>query len=374
LQIAYPIRVDALRKSGGDLLLMQRYIQQCGEAFARRGLPFRGEILAELEPDLSGFDVVHLTNLDRPFDLYLQFLAAKRAGKRIVLTPLHHSYDEIGLYEKKGRGGLIGLVSGLLGFYRLEALRILLKSRTYPALRKALVVTLRKGIRAAQIEVLKGSDSVLVAANKEWADIEREICPLARERVVHLRNGFEMPDTEPVASSERDITICVAGRIEARKNQITILRAMESVGLSAVFIGNENPNHKGYCNAFRRMIENSRSTLIEGMPLQELYKMLARSRVHVAASWFEVSSLLDVEAYVLGCRTVASRNGGTRELLGDDAYYVDPSSMTSIATQIQAALDSSLKGVSNSLDFKSGALETWEQIAETLSSVYLGES
>ena len=249
--------------------------------------------------------------------------------------------------------------------------RILLKSRKYPELPSALIETLMKGIRASQSEVLNGVDAILVAAEKELADIEREVCPLPHDRVVLMQNGFDLPRSDSLPSAaERDIDICVMARIEARKNQISILRALESLGLGAVFVGQDNPNHKRYCKRFKRMIAASRSTLLDGVPLAEVGAMLRRSRVHVAASWFEVSSLLDVEAYVQGCRVVASKCGGTPELLGDDAYYVDPASWRSIAQQIQMALESSRTGVVNSRDLSAGILDTWEQIGERLLGIY----
>jgi glycosyltransferase involved in cell wall biosynthesis len=371
MRVAYPMRVDALDKPGGDVVLMRTYIQQCATLSAQRGIPFEGVLLTDLEPDLSSFDVVHLTNLDRPVDLYQQFKAAQRAGKRMVLTPLHHSYEEIGRYEKLGRGGAIGLFSGVLGFNQLEALRIVVKSRRYPRLLSALTKMLQKGVRAAQREILLGVDLVLVAAGKELADIEREFCQLPRERVVRVRNGFAMPQVGlSLATAERDIDICVMGRIEARKNQISILKAIESLGLSAVFVGNENPNHKSYCKRFREKIAHSKSELLDGVPHEEAGRILARSRVHVAASWFEVSSLLDIESYVLGCRVVASECGGTRELLGDDAYYVDPASWRSIARQISLALESSRQGVINSADLTGSAWETWDKIGERMLAIY----
>jgi glycosyltransferase involved in cell wall biosynthesis len=366
------MRVDALDKPGGDVVLMRTYMQHCSEVSVRRGRSFEGVLLTDLDPDLSNFDVVHLSNLDRPVDLYRQFLAARRAGKRIVLTPLHHSYEDIGRYEHLGRGGAIGLVSGALGFHRLEALRIGIKSQKYPGLRGALARTIRKGMRAAQREVLLGVDAILVAADKELADIEREICPLAGKRVLWMRNGFEMPSLRPLPARMRDIDICVIARIEARKNQISILKALESLGIGALFVGSDNPNHKGYCRRFKRMIKVSKSRLIESVSLEEVGRLLVRSRVHVAASWFEVSSLLDIQAYVLGCRAVASECGGTRELLGGDAYYVDPSSWRSIADRVSAALESSRQGVTNSLDLGAGVLETWSRIGERLMAIYEG--
>ena len=257
MRVAYAMRVDALDKPGGDVEQMRTYIRVCESIARERGFAFQGEILTALDPDLSRFDVVHLTNLDRPVDLYAQFLAARRAARPIVFTPLHHSYREIERYERNGRGGLAGTVSGLLGFYGLESARMLLRSRRYPQLRAALWKALRKGLRNTQCEVLAGCDRVLVLSDKEAADIAKEIAAIEPERVLKLRNGFQMAAAK---AAERDLEITVIARLESRKNQIAILNALEALGLKATFIGPPNPNHQRYCDLFRVRIATSSST------------------------------------------------------------------------------------------------------------------
>ncbi len=367
MRVAYPMRVDALDKPGGDVEQIRTYMRMCKSIARLRGYVFEGEILTELDPDLSGFDVVHLTNLDRPVDLYSQFLAVQRAARPVVLTPLHHSYREIERYERNGRGGLVGTVSGRLGFYRLEAARILVKSRRYPQLRGALWKALRKGIRKAQMEVLEGCDRVLVLSDKENADIAIEITSIAPSRVVKLRNGFQPAVADAV---QRDLEITVIARLESRKNQIAILEALEILGLKATFIGPPNPNHRRYCELFRAKIASSLSTYIPGVPAQDVASILARSRVHVAAGWFEVASLVDLEAYAQGCRVVASLCGGTREVLGDDAYYVDPGSSTDLADKIAAAVRSARAGEQNPMNGFLQASPTWEATCAALLDLY----
>lgn len=370
MRVAYPMRVDALDKPGGDVEHMRTYIRYCQQVAQQKGMEFEGKILTELHPDLSEFDVVHLTNTDRPVDLYMQFLAAKHAGRPTVITPIHHSYREIERYERFGRGGLIGIFSRWMGFNRLEVFRILIKSRKYPELRHALRKTLGIGIQAAQAEVLRGCCFVLVISDKEAADIRSEIVELPADRIVKMHHGFQTPDTPPISLKDRDIDIAVVARIEARKNQLAILDAVESLGLKAVFVGPPNPNHKRYARLLRKRIAESQSTYIPGVPAHEVASILARARVHVAASWFEVSSLVDIDAYVLGCRVVASQCGGTRELLGDDAYYVDPGSGTAIAEKIAEAVESAQWGTGNQIQQLRDRLEAWEEVAARLLALY----
>lgn len=368
MKVAYLMRVDALDKSGGDVEHMRNYIRGCEQVAAEQGLAFQGEILTDLYPELSGFDVVHLTNLDRPVELYAQFQAAKAADKPIVITPLHHSYREIENYERAGRGGVIGLVSGVLGFHLLESARMLVRSRRYPQLRRPLWEILRRGLRKAQAEVLLGCDRVLVIADKEATDIQVDIAALPSERVFKLNNGFQPLE---LTSQPRDIEIAVVARVEARKNQIAILEAVEKLGLKATFVGPPNPNHRSYCEEFRRRIASSASTYIPGVPPHEVAAILARSKVHVAASWFEVASLVDVDAYVHGARVVASLCGGTREVIGADAFYVDPASPSDISAKIAQAVASVRAGEQNDVETFLQRVPGWEEVCARLLALYV---
>jgi hypothetical protein len=64
------MRVDALDKPGGDLQQIRSYIR-AGMRIDEPGVaPFAGEVITDLGADFGGYDVVHLTNLDRPVDTF----------------------------------------------------------------------------------------------------------------------------------------------------------------------------------------------------------------------------------------------------------------------------------------------------------------
>ena len=119
MRIAYPMRVDALRKAGGDVLQVRRYIEEGARAGDDGGPLFTGELMCDMRAGFKGFDLVHLTNLDRPADTWKAMRIAQGEGKPIVLSTIHHSYEEIERFERLGRGGVVGVISGRLGFYGL---------------------------------------------------------------------------------------------------------------------------------------------------------------------------------------------------------------------------------------------------------------
>jgi glycosyltransferase involved in cell wall biosynthesis len=226
------------------------------------------------------------------------------------------------------------------------------------------------GIHDAQLRVLDGVDRILLLTQKEGDDIIKDFGPIRPKKPVYLRNGSDAMPRSPADPSTRDLDICVVGRIEARKNQIAILEAVNQLGLSAVFVGRENPYHKAYCNEFKRRIANSCSAYISGLPHEEILHLMERAKVHVSASWFEVASLVDIEAYLAGCRIVASECGGTRELCGIDAHYVDPSSARSIEMAIRAAYEAATDGLLREGRRQSRAVESWQEVAASLSEIY----
>ena len=125
MRIAYPMRVDALRKAGGDVLQVRRYIEEGARAGDDGGPLFTGELMCDMRAGFKGFDLVHLTNLDRPADTWKATRIAQGEGKPIVLSTIHHSYEEIeraaGLLrtrasawagEERARSGTVGAGSG----------------------------------------------------------------------------------------------------------------------------------------------------------------------------------------------------------------------------------------------------------------------
>ena len=366
MKIAYPMRVDAVSKPGGDLLQIKHYIASGGSDTIAEDLRFEGTVLTDPRADLSEFDLIHLTNLDRPVELHHFFRAAERLRLPTVLSSIHHSYVEISDYEKRGRGGLVGKISGSLSFQGMEGLRSSVRSLRHPALVKITFENLRSGIRHGQCQVLEGVNQVLVLTDKERTDILQDFHPVNVRRFSTLRNGCELTKPAQQGSCPRDIPVCVVGRIEARKNQIAILKALEALDLKGVFVGNENPNHRAYCDLFKSRIKRSRSSFLGGKSQSEVRDLMLRSAVHVSASWFEVSSLVDLEAYVAGCQIVSSSCGGTREVLEDQANYIDPGSQTSIISGISKALDRAERPPT-ATPIK---MKNWDEITSSLSRIY----
>jgi glycosyltransferase involved in cell wall biosynthesis len=369
MRVAYPMRVDVFDKPGGDLSQIQQYIRAGADATPETS--FTGEVVHRLDADLAAFDVIHLTNIDRPVETDHFFRAAKETGKPVVLSPIHHSYREIARFEQQGRGGIIGALLGKFDFRQLEQLRAVVRCRRYKDLLRPTARVLTRGIGKCQAEILEGVDHVLVLTDKERRDIGTDFADAKRINFIHLKNGFQIaPMNDAVFSQPRDIDVCVVARVEARKNQIMILDALEKLSLGATFIGHENPNHKRFCQQFRENIAASRSTYAGGMTQAETALVMRRAKVHVSASWFEVSSLVDIESYFAGCQVVSSACGGTNELLGDLAQYVNPGSPESIQNGISQAMQRYAERGVEVASLSEDIIPSWQRVGADLSAVY----
>ena len=371
MKVAYCMRVDVFDKPGGDSFQIQEYIRAGREPGPDGKAMFEGQIIADMAADLTGFDIIHLTNIDRPMEAYNYFWRARAAGKPVVMSSIHHSFSEINRYEREGRGGIIGLISGALGFEKLECMRSLVRSIAYPQLLLPTAKLAFRGVLKSQVAIIEGTDRIFVLTNKEQEDIVVDFGVVPDGRFQLLRNGLRSSEfsSRSGEDSPRIWDVCVVARIEARKNQIAILNALNKLQLKAAFVGGDNKNHKRFCDEFKKLIATSQSEYLGKIPYEQVSSLMRSARIHVSASWFEVSSLVDLEAFLCDCFVVSSACGGTREVLGESAVYVDPSSEGSIVSGIASAVERAKAGP-GTLRPPDDSFSTWDEIGIKLSGHY----
>ena len=136
----------------------------------------------------------------------------------------------------------------------------------------------------------------------------------------------------------RDFVLC-AGRIEPRKNQLGLLRAMRGTDVPIAVLGDVVAGHESYLAACRRVagpevrfigrIEHDDPVLADAY---------AGCGCLALASWFETPGLVALEAAISGVPLVLPTGGCAREYFGDDAQYVKPGDRRGIRRAILAAL------------------------------------
>ena len=167
------------------------------------------------------------------------------------------------------------------------------------------------------------------------------------------------------AQRDEHLILCVA-RIEGRKNQLNLIRALFNTSYRLILIGAGAP--------IKRIIMNNADKpplrifeFIDFLEQESLLDYYRKARVHVLPSWFETTGLSSLEAAAMGCNIVITRKGRYHEYFKDFAYYCDPESPDSIFQAIeQAASDSIRPGLAGLVRKQ----YIWEEAAKKTQEAY----
>lgn len=320
MKIAFLTRVDAFDKNGGDTYQIQMY---------KKYLEDEGHYV-DIVIDLSfstNYDYYILVNLDRPLELVIYFnniLRENLLNKTLILT-IHHDYECINFYEKKIRKGLLGIILGFFSNHnKREKLKNIIRSIRYPVLWKYSISQLWANYNTLSQRVLNESLGALLIAEDEKNIICRDFGVKLMKNYL-VKNGVDLICQLDEQQSSRDIDVLICGRIEPRKNSLAIAEYFRDKPYKVAFVGSMNPNANSYCKQFTDMVNSSSNIRYLGRVLpNSMPNIYLSSKINLSASWFEVASLVDLEAYAYGCHVVSSKNGHTNNYLGNKAIYIDP--------------------------------------------------
>ncbi|HEV3023622.1 MAG TPA: glycosyltransferase [Pirellulales bacterium] len=197
---------------------------------------------------------------------------------------------------------------------------------------------------------------------------------VAPRRIRVVPNGadtrFADASPEPFARlvGHRNFILC-AGRIEPRKNQLGVIKALSPGNVPLVVLGDVVPGHEAYLAACRRAAAphvRFIGRLDHDDPL--LASAYAACGCLVLAGWYETPGLAALEAGMSGTPLVLPRGGCAREYFGEHADYVAPNNPAGLWRAVRAAL---AKGrsrqlaelVRGSFSWRSAALATREAYA-----------
>ncbi len=161
------------------------------------------------------------------------------------------------------------------------------------------------------------------------------------DNICELKLGYDQPQSaSPDMFIEqfgiRDFVLCV-GRIESRKNQLMLLKALEDIDLPVVIAGGGFSYQPDYEQAVLNFKRKGQTLVTPRLSPEMLASAYAAARVHALPSWYELPGLVSLEAAYLGCNVVAADRGTARDYLGDTAIYCEPESEGSIRNAVLAA-------------------------------------
>lgn len=370
MKVLFLARSDLYTVSGGDTVQIE------STAGKLREMGVTVDVATQLSGvKMENYDLVHVFQLDWVPETYFYVREAKKIGRPIVLSPIHHAEVEVKRFDDRYTFGLRKLV----GFFvRKQEHRDILKNiyrsffdrtKFMPTVKGALY-----GYRKTQKEALGLSDVVLVQTYKEAEDLKATYgVDFKWRKVVNgVSEQFLFPGEFSNKLGFRDYIICV-GRIEARKNQLNIIEAVKLLRNEAefsdtrlVFLGRRSNHHKSYIAKFDRQLELNDWIVHPGfIPQEDIPSYYHFAKVGISASWFETTGLTSLEALFCGTNVVAAGERA-KELLGDLAVYCDPADVLSIRSALMTAYRRPDPVVPE--EFRK--LYTWQNAAEQTLEVY----
>jgi len=362
LRVLFQARPDLLEAPGGDTV----QIRKTKSALEEKGVNV--DLSLDLRADVKDYDIVHLFNITRVHETYVQALNAKEQGKPIVLSTIYWNMSEYERYANKfsvSKRLLYPMVAN--DRIRQELLRardVLMRKETDPALK----LQRKMGFKSQQLEVLKMADVWLPNAESEYELIKRDFNVDKPYVVVPNAADQVFADAEKTAFVNKhkieDFVLAV-GNMAIRKNHLSLIRALKDTGLKLVIIGRLSTVESKYASLCLKEAENV--IFIEYLDHDLLPSAYAAAKVHVQPSWYETPGLASLEAGLAGCNIAITDRGSTKEYFSSYAWYCDPSDISSIYNAVLAAYEAP-----RSDDLREHVLAnyTWHRAAEVTIKAY----
>lgn len=302
------------------------------------------------EDNFSDFDVLHLFG-SRPEFVELSE-TARRHGVKVVLSPV--AWFDALAYWNEPRPLLRRVLACTNHFLRGAC-------PTLPSWRRRLY---------------RSVDLLLPNSEAEAGQLHR-LFSVDEATVRVVRNGAHerFASTRPAEFVSRfgirNFVLC-AGRIEPRKNQLVLLKAMQDCDVPLVVLGDAVPGHEDYYAACR-LAAGENVFFIEAFQRNDpmLASAYAACSCLALVSRFETPGLVALEAGMLGKPLVLTNHGSCREYFGELAHYVSPDDPRGIRRAIQTAVDQPCsdelaRHVRTHFNWRSIARDTFQAYAKLL--------
>lgn len=334
LHILFQARRDILTSRGGDAVqfhMTKKYLEKLGVCV---------EVDLSHSTDLKNYDIVHLFNLTRPYDTVLNLRNAKKQGKPVCLSTIYWNMDE-----------LRNLIALKEPFWLSAARRckLLLKQVLSLANAKlghnmdeASVMKNILSIKKLQREVLEGADMLLPNSTTELNLLKKDFPSISSKPAKVVYNCIDGEVYSYVTPLNRELEqkkrsedfLLTVGRIEQRKNQVSLLNAMRSTDIPVVMVG--DVSNRSYYRCIKANIKK-KDRLLPARDNAELKPIYSSARVHALPSFYDTPGLVSLEAGACGCNLIMSDIGSQREYFGDLVEYCDPYSVESIREAVERA-------------------------------------
>jgi len=196
-------------------------------------------------------------------------------------------------------------------------------------------------------EMMSCADILLPNSESEARQL-KSFFKVSEEKIMMVPNAVDesfakaSPDAFISKFGLKDFILCV-GRIEPRKNQLNVIRALKGISQSVVIIGDYVPYYKAYYDQCRKEAGN-KVHFLGGFSHESpmLASAYAACNTFLLATWLETPGLAALEAALAGAKVVITREGATREYFQKYVRYVSPDNLEEIRKEVQASYNSPL--------------------------------
>lgn len=223
-------------------------------------------------------------------------------------------------------------------------------------------------------ELIRCADLLLPNSAAEARQLE-QLFGADPARIVVVPNGVDSrfadgdPELFPSLFGMRDFVL-LPGRIEPRKNQLAVIRALRGTGIPLVVFGDAHVDHSDYYDqCFQEADPGVRFIGRVDHDSRLLASAYAAARVVVLASWFETPGLAALEGAAAGAKVVVTERGSAREYLGPAARYVSPGDVGGIRAAVREAAAAPRDGTLRELVLRK---YRWETVAALTLAAYQG--
>jgi len=326
VKVLFISRVTLFKDKGGDTV----QIINTAEHLRKIGVVVDIKLSNE-QIDYNCYDLIHFFNIIRPSDILHHISKTK---KPFVISTIFVDYSE---YEKTQRKGFAGtlfkvLPPDLIEYAKVIARYVLGSDRILSY--SYLLLGQKKSIQ----KVLKGAALLLPNSNSEYRRLYQRYGITAKYKVIPNAIDPQLFVRKQNVPKTNNLVLCI-GRIEGRKNQLNLIKALNNSTFKLLIIGSYATNQPGYYKACRDAA-SANIEFIENLAQDRLVDYYSRAKVHALPSWFETTGLSSLEAAILGCNIVITDKGDTKEYFEHMAFYCNPESPESIRKAVEAAVGS----------------------------------
>jgi glycosyltransferase involved in cell wall biosynthesis len=332
-------RIGLLEARGGDRIQVEN------TAAELRKLGVGVDIRTDMDFKPWEYDLIHIFQLDWVPETYFYAKKILKYHKSYILSPIHHDIREVKKFDDEFVFDF-RRVSKILfrDQFKRDTFKNVYRSIFEWRMIKPTLFSVFRGFKKMQKEVLEKADAVLVQTVKEAEDLKKTFdVDFEWDKVLNgVGKAFIDPKSYKNPFDFEDYIMCV-GRIEPRKNQLSVIRAVkkfrEETGLDVklVLIGKTSPiKHFEYNVLINKLIRENKwiQQLDGGISHTDLPSYYHYAKVCVSASWFETTGLTSLEALYCGTNTVAS-GLRAKEYLGGYASFCKPDDIDSIKEAIK---------------------------------------